>query len=60
MKKYLYTFPRANVKSHGIVEIDKNGWVDGEFPIEDFGDYLLTDTELSPDEAFEKWLSFIE
>ena len=60
MKKYLYTFPRANAKSHGKVEIDIRGCVNGETPLEDFGDYLLTDTEITPEAAFEKWLSYID
>jgi hypothetical protein len=54
MKKHLWTF-NNRTRNHGRVKISKDGFV-GETPIEDFGNYLLTDDHLSPENAFELFL----
>lgn len=50
-KKYLYSCPHNwhNPKSHGLVEIDDNGYVNGETPIEDYGMYFYGDKEFLGD-----------
>lgn len=50
-KKYLYSCPHNwyDPKSHGLVEIDDNGYVNGETPIEDYGMYFYGDEEFPGD-----------
>ena len=60
MVRQLWTFSNGRTLNHGTVCIDKNGYVNGEFPIEDFGDYLLTSDRLSPANALAKWLTLVE
>jgi hypothetical protein len=42
------------------VEIDDRGWVDSKTPVEDFGMYLILDHEITPNEAFEKFMGLLE
>lgn len=53
----LWTFNGGHVKYHGRVGLDDRRFVDGETPIEDFGDFLLTHDRLSPDNAFARFLA---
>jgi hypothetical protein len=58
-KANLWTFNGGHIKNHGLVDIDENGFVGGEFPIEDFGDYLLTIDRLSPENAYDRYCKLI-
>jgi hypothetical protein len=55
MKKYFYTFPDNPYRSveHGLVEITEDRYING-CPIEDYGDYLLSDVPL--EHPHQQWL----
>ena len=38
------------------VDISDDGWVDGKTPIEDYAFWIITDTEISKGEAWDKWM----
>lgn len=66
MNKYLYVFRGNGDYSERIVECLPDRWVkvisggnEGElFPIEDFGDYILSDEKI--DNPFEEWLKHLK
>ncbi len=44
-KVHLYTFYHGEM-THKIVALDDKGLVDGETPIEDYGDFIYSEEEL--------------
>jgi len=54
--RHFWTFlDNGDIHYHGLVEVSPNGYVN-DTPIEDYGDYLLWDDFLEPQEAFRIWL----
>lgn len=67
MKKYFYTISHKypnGFKPHGIVDVTDDGWISGGIfnlsptPIEDYGDYILTDEPC--DNPFNKWYNHLD
>lgn len=64
-KRYLYVFYNGEMHKkivkllpdRYVVEIDENdNQIDEPIPLEDYGDYLLTENNLTEEEAFKEWL----
>lgn len=60
MKKfYLYVFTHGEMKLFGRFDIDSERYVhhpDGDkIPLEDYGDYVISDTKMTPEAAWEYW-----
>lgn len=65
IERYFYTFPGAHTHDHGLTTINDDNCVlstDGTewTPIEDFGDWLISETKLTPKEAFARFLGCLE
>lgn len=64
IERILYVFSHGEMKNFGkcIINDDNYAFTKGNpegIPIEDFGDYLLTEKEVSPDEAFDIFMEKI-
>ena len=61
MNKYLYTFDEAGNVKERIVEYLPENWVrvnGSDYPIEDFGDYILSDEKI--ESPWEEWLKHLK
>jgi len=56
MHKHLYTFNDGETK-HYDVDIDNSGLIDGETPVEDYGNYLLLDNYFDNDMAYNMYIN---
>ena len=62
-KKWLYIIHNADC-SKCLINYDAENFMnvtsEGNFPIEDYGDYILLDEEITEKEAWDKFLVFLE
>jgi hypothetical protein len=56
---YLYTFNTGDFRKQEVT-VDKNNFINGETPFEDYGDAMLLDADIPVDEAFEQWRKYLE
>jgi len=60
VKAYLFTFAHGEVRKSQVDFDPKTSYVDGEYPIDDYGDYYLSFDDLTIEQAELNWLRYLE